>query len=148
MLLPRQWTMSLIGHFWRQVNGVCSAEAWLKSYLHGNKPFNIFLGFDTSLKSLPEALEGFPETLVIRFRTSMIMITTDWSSRTSPKHLLERRWLKLTTNAFADGQWLNEYVSVRDGSPYLTNNLQIVPTGKVEKVSFEQLIRSRIVQCK
>ena len=85
--------------------------------------------------------------LVYRFRTCMPIITTDWNSKTAPKSLLDRNWLRLTPNALADGQWYNEYISVRDGSPYLTNNLQKPPVGKVEKKAFSKIVFSRIVQC-
>ena len=54
----------------------------------------------------------------------------------------------MTSNAFADGQFYNSYISVRNGAPFITNNLQNPPSNAVEKKTLQQIIFSRIVQCK
>ena len=77
----------------------------------------------------------------------MVVITTDWSPKNAPIHQLEKRWLCLSENAMADGQWLNEYVVIRDG-PILTNNLTVVPSGEIEKLGLANVLESRILQCK
>ena len=88
------------------------------------------------------------DSLVYRFRSCMFVLSTDWNSRTAPKSSLDRSYLKMTSNAFADGQFFNPYVSVRDGAPFITNNLQVPPKTTVKKKSLQQVLFSRVVQCK
>ena len=78
----------------------------------------------------------------------MMILTTDWNSRSAPKSSLDRTFLKMTPNAYADGQLINSYISVRNGIPYLTNNLQSPPSDSVEKKTFNELLFSRVVSCK
>ena len=47
-----------------------------------------------------------------------------------------------------DGQWINERVVIRDGHPMLTNNLSKVPENDLKKLSFKEILESRIIQCK
>ena len=65
-----------------------------------------------------------------------------------PRHLLEKSWLRLTENAMLDGQWINERVVITDGHPMLTNNLSKVPEQDLKKLSFKEILESRIIQCK
>ena len=92
--------------------------------------------------------EGLEDSVIYRFRTAEIQINHDWTTETPPKSLLERTWLRLTENAMNDGQPINSRVVVRQGHPMLTNNLSKIPTESLEKMSFKELLESRIMQCK
>ena len=76
------------------------------------------------------------------------MITTDWSRKGAPRHLLTREWLRLTQNAYRDGVLMNEYVTIRNSGPMLTNNLTKVPKNKLDRLTLVHLLQSRVIQCK
>ena len=78
----------------------------------------------------------------------MEVITTDWTSKTASRRTLDKNFLQLTPNALADGEWFNSYVTVREGMPYLTNNLTKVPDGPVSKRTLTSILNSRVIQCK
>ena len=95
------------------------------------------------------ACEGaLSDVLVYQFNRCKTVITTDWTKPTAPTHLLEKQFLRLSKNAYEDGVWINEYVSVRNGAPLLTNNLTMPPKTKMEAMTVMQIMRSRIIQCK
>ena len=62
--------------------------------------------------------------------------------------MLTREWLRLTKNAFQDGCLINEYVTIRESGPMLTNNLTKVPKNKLDRLTLFHLLQSRVIQCK
>ena len=108
----------------------------------------LYIVFDADLKTEKFPFENLSEMIVCRFRECMEIITTDWTSKTASRDLLNKNFLQLTPNALADGEWCNAYVTVREGMPYLTNNLTKVPKNPVKKRTLVNILSSRIVQCK
>ena len=114
--------------------------------VNGVKVFILVFGADW--KDEEFLFEGLEDSIIYRFRTLELQIERDWSIENPPRHLLEKSWLRLTENAMHDGQWINERVVIRNGHPMLTNNLSKVPEQEMEKLSFKELLESRIIQCK
>ena len=106
------------------------------------------LVFGAEFKDTEFVFEGLEDAVIYRYRTIRVQIDRDWSVDKPPRHLLEKSWLRLTTNAMKDGQWINERVVIRDNHPMLTNSLLKVPDHDLERLSFKELLESRIVQCK
>lgn len=91
--------------------------------------------------------EGLADAFIYRYRNVSTVITTDWNRKGAPRHLLTREWLRLTKNAFSDGVLLNEYVTIRQSGPMLTNNLCKVPKNKLDRLTLFQLLQTRVIQC-
>ena len=107
----------------------------------------LFSVFGAEWKEGEFIFEGLEDSIIYRYRTLELQIERDWTTADPPRHLLEKSWLRLTENAMRDGQWINERVVVRDGHPMLTNNLSKVPEKDLKKLSFRELLESRIIQC-
>ena len=86
----------------------------------------------------------------VRYRYSSVkgVMESDWDEKRTPKHLLDTRWLRLTENAFNDGQLFSPFVSIRGGGPMLTNNLTKVPTKVKKRLTLKAIMSSRIMTCK
>ena len=104
--------------------------------------------FGAEFKDTEFVFEGLEDAVIYRYRTIQVQINRDWSVDQPPRQLLEKSWLRLTANAVKDGQWINERIVIRDNHPMLTNSLLMVPENNLEKLSFKDLLESRIVQCK
>ena len=100
------------------------------------------------MKATDHVFENLEDSVIYRFRTIQVQLDHDWTADKPPKHLLEKNWLRLSENAFNDGQFINARVVVRNGHPMLTNSLSQVPDHDLEKMSFKHLLESRITQCK
>ena len=110
--------------------------------------WHIFSVFGADWKDGDFIFEGLEDSIIYRYRTLQLQIERDWSVENPPRHLLEKSWLRLTENAMRDGQWINERVVIRNGHPMLTNNLSKAPEQDLKKLSFKELLESRIIQCK
>lgn len=109
--------------------------------------FNFYLAYDTELKKEDFLFENLTDAFLYRYRMASSIFNTDWNKKNAPRHLLTREWLRLSPNAFSDGCLMNEYISLREGGPTLTNDLTKIPKNKLDRLTLFQLLKSRIIRC-
>ena len=104
------------------------------------------LDFNTSLKC--EVFDAVTDAILYNFEKIKNDINQDWSASKPPVHLLVKEYLPLSNETHEDGVLMNEVIIIQQTGPCIQNNLTTVPPRYPFKHDFDQLLRTRIVQCK